>query len=48
MKRYGNPNVVVTDMCLSKQATLKMMGNQRRQEIGRYRNNRAEHLHIPF
>lgn len=42
MKRYGNPEVVVTDKCPSYRAAMKAIGNQRRQETGKYLNNRAE------
>ena len=48
MKRYGNPEVVVTDKCPSYRAAMKEIGNERRQETGRHLNNRAENSHMPF
>ena len=48
MKRYGNPEVVVTDRCPSYSAAMKMIGNEKRQETGRHINNRAENSHLPF
>jgi putative transposase len=48
MKRYGNPEVVVTDKCPSHHAAMKVIGNEGRQETGRHLNNRAENSHRPF
>ena len=48
MKRYGNPEVVVTDKCPSCHAAMKAIGNEGRQETGRHLNNRAENSHQPF
>ena len=48
MKRYGNPQVVVTDRCPSYGAAMKEIGNDNRQEVGRHKNNRAEKSHLPF
>ena len=48
MKRYGNPQVLVTDRCPSYRAAMKDIGNQVRQEVGRHLNNRAENSHLPF
>ncbi|MDG1417911.1 MAG: DDE-type integrase/transposase/recombinase, partial [Maricaulis sp.] len=48
MKRYGNPQVVVTDRLGSYKAAMKMIGNAGRQETGRWLNNRAENSHLPF
>jgi putative transposase len=42
MKRYGNPDIVVTDKCPSYRAAMKVIGNEGRQETGRHLNNRAE------
>ena len=47
MKRYGNPEVVVTDKCPSYRAAMKIIGNERRQETGRHLNNRAGNSHLP-
>ena len=48
MKRFGNPNVVVTDKLRSYGAAMKVIGNAKRQETGRWLNNRAENSHLPF
>lgn len=48
MKRYGNPQVVVTDKLRSYGAAMKEIGNARRRETGRHLNNRAENSHQPF
>ena len=48
MKRYGNPQVIVTDRCPSYRAAMKDIRNQDRQEVGRHKNNRAENSHLPF
>ena len=48
MKRYGQPEVVVTDKLCSYGAAMKVIGNATRQETGRWKNNRAENSHLPF
>ncbi len=48
MKRYGRPEVVVTDRLRSYRAAMKDIGNAERQETGRWLNNRAENSHQPF
>ena len=48
MKRYGNPNVIVTDKLRSYGAAMKEIGNADKQETGRWLNNRAENSHQPF
>lgn len=48
MKRYGRPKVIVTDRLKSYRAAMKVMGNQAAQEVGRWKNNRAENSHLPF
>jgi putative transposase len=48
MKRYGQPEVVVTDRLKSYRATMQVIGNDDRQETGRWLNNRAENSHLPF
>lgn len=48
MKRYGSPNVIVTDRLGSYRAGMKVIGNERHQECGRWLNNRAENSHQPF
>ena len=48
MKRFGSPQVIVTDKLRSYGAAMKAIGNADRQEIGRWQNNRAENSHLPF
>ena len=48
MKRYGPPEIVVTDKLRSYGAAMKVIGNAGRQETGRWKNNRAENSHLPF
>jgi len=48
MKRYGHPEVIVTDRLRSYRAAMKIIGNAERQEMGRWLNNRAENSHQPF
>jgi putative transposase len=48
MKRYGNPQVVVTDRLGSYKTAMKMIGNAGRQATRRWLNNRAENSPLPF
>ena len=48
MKRYGSPKMIVTDKLRSYGVAMKMIGNEARQETGRWLNNRAENSHQPF
>jgi len=48
MKRYGSPQVMVTDRLRSYQAAMREIGNEARQETGQWLNNRAENSHQPF
>jgi len=48
MKRYGSPAVIVTDRFRSYGAAMKLIGNVDKQEVGRWKNNRAEKSHLPF
>ena len=48
MKRYGSPTVIVTDRLRSYGAAMKVIGNVDKHEVGRWKNNRAENLHLPF
>jgi putative transposase len=48
MKRFGNPKIIVTDKLRSYGAAMKVIGNAKRQETGRWLNNRAENSHLPF
>ena len=48
MKRYGYPEIVVTDKLRSYGAAMKAIDNVTKQETGRWLNNRAENSHQPF
>jgi len=48
MKRHGRTETIVTDGLRSYGAAMKEIGNQDRQEVGRWLNNRAENSHQPF
>ena len=47
MKRWGNPDVVVTGRLRSYGAALNEIGNAGREETGRWPNNRVENSHLP-
>ena len=44
IKRYGCPEIIVTDKLRSYKAAMKEIGNGARQETGCWQNNRAEKL----
>ncbi len=48
MKCLGSPKAIVTDELRSYGAAMKVIGNDRRQETGRWLNNRAENFHRPL
>jgi len=48
MKRFGRPKTIVTDRLRSYGAAMKVIGNEARQQTGRWLNNRAENSHQPF
>jgi putative transposase len=48
MRKNGCPDVFVTDLLRSYGAALKDIGLAKRQEPGRWLNNRAENSHLPF
>ena len=48
MKRYGRPEIIVTDRLRSYRAAMKVIGNEVRQVTGRWLNNRGENSHQPF
>ena len=48
LKRHGRPQRVVTDGLRSYAAAMKDLGISDRQEVGRWKNNRAENSHLPF
>jgi putative transposase len=48
MKRYGQPDVFVTDRLRTYHAALTDVGMAKRQETGRWLNNRVENSHQPL
>ena len=48
MKRYGRPEVIVTDRLRSYGAAMTDIGVEDRQLCGRWLNNRAKNSHQPF
>ncbi|WP_170607866.1 IS6 family transposase [Ruegeria arenilitoris] len=48
IRKHGCPDVFVTDLLRSYGAALKDIGLAKRQETGRWLNNRAENSHQPF
>ncbi|OYX41686.1 MAG: IS6 family transposase [Rhodobacterales bacterium 32-67-9] len=48
MRKYGRPEVIVTDKLRSYGAALREIGAGGRQETGRWVNNRTENSHLPF
>jgi len=48
LKRHGPARVIVTDRLRSYRAAMKQLGNQDKQDVGRWLNNRAENSHLPF
>jgi putative transposase len=48
MRKYGRPEVIVTDKLRSYGVALKEIGAEYRQETGRWANNRVENSHLPF
>lgn len=48
MRRYGEPEAIVTDKLKSYGAALRELGVSGHETIGRWINNRAENSHLPF
>jgi len=48
LKRHGKAEAIVTDGLKSYPAAMREIGNIDRQEMGRWKNNRAENSHLPF
>ena len=48
MKRYGRPEMIVTDKLPSYKSAFRELGVIHRQETGRWLNNRAENSHQPL
>jgi len=48
MRRYGQPDQIVTDRLPSYRAALRELGAVELQATGRWLNNRAENSHLPL
>jgi putative transposase len=48
LKRHGSPEKISTDGLRSYRAALTELGNEQKQEVGRWANNRVENSHLPF
>ena len=48
LKRHGSPATIVTDGLRSYRAAMVELGNENKQEVGRWANNRVENSHLPF
>ena len=48
LKRHGRVDTITTDGLRSYKAAMKELGNEQKQEVGRYANNRCENSHLPF
>ena len=48
LKRHGPVRAIITDRLRSYRAAMKQLGNQDKQDVGRWLNNRAENSHLPF
>ncbi len=48
LKRHGSPKAITTDGLRSYKAAMTALGNAKKQEKGRWANNRAENSHQPF
>ena len=48
LKQHGSPEAITTDGLRSYRAAMKDLGNEQKQEVGRWANNRVENSHLPF
>jgi len=48
LKRHGSPEAITTDGLRSYKTAMTELGNQEKQEVGRWANNRVENSHLPF
>lgn len=48
LKRHGPPEAITTDGLRSYRAAMKELGNEDKQEVGRWTNNRCENSHLSF
>ncbi len=48
IKRYGRPTSIVTDRLRSYRAAMNTLGCADKQDVRKWKNNRAENSHLPF
>jgi len=48
LERHGSPEAITTDGLRSYRAGMTELGNEDKQEVGRWANNRVENSHLPF
>ncbi|GMM92544.1 hypothetical protein MTsN3n11_08460 [Qipengyuania sp. MTN3-11] len=48
LKRHGSSRAITTDGLRSFKAAMTELGNQTKQEVGRWANNRVKHSHLSF
>jgi putative transposase len=48
LKRQGSPEAITTDGLRSYKAAMTELGNEQKQKIGRWANNRVENSHLSF
>jgi putative transposase len=48
LKRHGSPKAITTDGLRSYRAAMTELGNEDKQEVGRWANNRCENSHLSF
>jgi putative transposase len=48
LRRHGAPAAITTDGLRSYRAAMNELGNEEKQDIGRWANNRVENSHLPF
>jgi putative transposase len=48
LKRHGSPDAITIDDLRSYRAAMRDLGNEQKQETGRWANNRVENSHLPF
>ncbi|MEO5938832.1 MAG: DDE-type integrase/transposase/recombinase, partial [Sphingomonas sp.] len=48
LKRHGSPESITTDGLRSYRAAMNDLGNAKKQEVGRWANDRVENSHLSF
>ena len=48
LKRHGSPEAITTDGLRSYKAAMNVFGNEQKQQVRRWANNRVENSHLSF